>query len=1379
MLAAASPSGADADEKLRELFQSEFARLKEWLDGRLRHQEKLLTSLTVEDSQRPSRSSSHQPSTRARDCGDAAESAAPSESLPPASQDPLRSAGFQLPGCPMNISISPDVALPLTLTNPSATDFQPPGTSGVTEVVGDDTAQAPDESKVHTPEAWEALENKVPPELTNEVQDVCPSEWSDVEVEDEDSDAGMSSMNTRTGFMENKQANGTRASRSSDRFEIGCFSKDPASFRGGKSFRRINGVGDDEDNSPRGSTLSAGKLPPILESWFKRSVPANTMKDKARFMATRSAGAELPGQTSDPKKHTRKGFTPALDGIWHDVFRASGEHTIDKDAQAEVARHSQFIRRSIQHQGLLQLPGTSWFERTCRQIGDYVHEKAPILTTPMNPYCTQKVSWDLIGVVFVCYDILMIPLNVAWERETKDGPEVFLWHLSIVYWTLDILMTFNTGVIKMGKLQLSRRYIVERYAKSWLPFDLVVVALDYWVLLIPANVMMSMFRALRSARVLRALRIVRILKLRKFTQIIEDLCFRHDQGWLALAATIFKTLLTVILAAHVGACIWYGVGKTNLDSGNPSWLSFLYREHGPGAASELGETYSMALHYVLAHLTAAPVDGKMNTENVYERFVAMAFIVTSLLILGTAISKISQTMHELNKMESELADTKREMRRYFKAMSTPIELSCRILHFVEESQKRTYTLALSPKMINVLSEPLALEVILNARSRYIISHPLFHLLSQYFKPVFVATCTAFEGTVYANNDVVFQADTWAAGLYVMAQGMYYLKCRDEDSRTFDKPGWFSEVSLFARTLHQSTLVSIHFSDAYCLSGRNFAHCVKKSPGCTQFLIRYAQAYLGGLWDGDETNCPSDKLLVHDELPYSLAQAACESAVEKEDVVDEVVYPPTGSRQETMELVAGICAGTFDDSYITSKLPTVFGELHPVEGLYVQADECLEQKRVTCALLSVHWLLGNRYESFVASQSQEKLMSPQLWGEWQEFIRFADLSEEDVCVLLVFLCVRGLGKSKSLAKMLGFSEWSSPSTVLHELLERDFITSVQHFSPKMHDLLVSIIKIFNTFNFPQFLQAENVPYHILALDLAIEQEGEKPFRCYLVAIFAMMCGLGAARTMKGSTFMDADNGRTVMLGIKCLKMIGTTSPQMIYWNYVTLRAQHLDFALTTPEDHVVARIACLTRASVFDLDVLQDAWGTLSYAEQDILTAAFLADGLHVRADVYQFLPLFFERAKNNACVGLPLALETLVGLASVLTRELRAKQATFAAVSVVEINLSDLAAFAGEVKCSQVFRQVPQNCIFTIYGKDVHVMVKGDLWSQVRHASQIRDQDNDMQEVTYLLTKLERETAAIQRHVAGFKKHKAGKSVEDSKEVKTRSSKLRRASGCR
>ena len=161
------------------------------------------------------------------------------------------------------------------------------------------------------------------------------------------------------------------------------------------------------------------------------------------------------------------------------------------------------------------------------------------------------------------------------------------------------------------------------------------------------------------------------------------------------------------------------------------------------------------------------------------------------------------------------------------------------------------------------------------------------------------------------------------------------------------------------------------------------------------------------------------------------------------------------------------------------------------------------------------------------------MPETLWKECQAFIRPAHLSAEDVCVLLVFLCIRGLSKSKPLAEGIGVSDYSNPTLVTHALINQEYVITMNHFSADMEKLLEGIIIFSDTFNFSQFLQEESVPHHLTALDNAVKVESFKAYKCYLIAMCAAMCGLGAARTMQGSLFLDASNGRNVMLGVQRL------------------------------------------------------------------------------------------------------------------------------------------------------------------------------------------------------------------------------------------------------
>jgi hypothetical protein len=610
---------------------------------------------------------------------------------------------------------------------------------------------------------------------------------------------------------------------------------------------------------------------------------------------------------------------------------------------------------------------------------------------------------------------------------------------------------------------------------------------------------------------------------------------------------------------------------------------------------------------------------------------------------------------------------------------------------------------------------LAAEVLLAQRSKYFVSHPLFSIIHTQYDNVYLGVCKAFEGNLFAQNDIVFEANHWCTALFVSAQGKYLLKSSYRAPVELHKPEWFSEACLFSKILHHSTLISETISDGYSLSPLKFAECVGPSPHCAMIVVKYAKELLSHLWEGEATDCPQGKYMVDDMLPKDLPEQVITSLTEEKESRKTMLVRQPSSRQpnqeEVQELISGIFKGTLSDAELIMGLPCVFTELDSEFGLYSQVNEHDELKRVICAILSVYWLLHDRYDSFVAAQEPSKRMSEALWAEWQEFVHYASLGEEMVHVLLVFLVIRGLSKSKAVARRMGLSERSPPNVILEELLEQQLLTSVNNFDDHMHSLLESVIIFHEKFILPQFLQAENLPYHVDSLKKCIASEGHRPFKCYLFALVAMMCGLLGSRSMHGSLFMDNNNGRNVLLGIRCLQNVSKTSTHAIYWSYVALRARLLNYSVETTSRLVLARLACLTRASSDSLHTLEVAWYTLSQQQQNALVDFFLADGICRKAAMFMFLPAYFEQSQKNTNIGLGLAFAVLAELVELLNRDLL-KSGAELETPAVEINLTDLASFAGKVKSATVFKLVGEHSLFVQQGNSYHHLVTGDLWRQ-------------------------------------------------------------------
>jgi len=88
-----------------------------------------------------------------------------------------------------------------------------------------------------------------------------------------------------------------------------------------------------------------------------------------------------------------------------------------------------------------------------------------------HPNSQLRSLWALVSLMFVTYDFFCLTLSLL-----KVVPETyyidFCMHL---FWCIDVLYTFRTGVFVDFRLETGVEKIAIEYAKSWLLIDLLVV----------------------------------------------------------------------------------------------------------------------------------------------------------------------------------------------------------------------------------------------------------------------------------------------------------------------------------------------------------------------------------------------------------------------------------------------------------------------------------------------------------------------------------------------------------------------------------------------------------------------------------------------------------------------------------------------------------------------------------------------------------------------------------------------------------------------------------------------------------------------------------------------------------------------------------------
>jgi len=242
------------------------------------------------------------------------------------------------------------------------------------------------------------------------------------------------------------------------------------------------------------------------------------------------------------------------------------------------------------------------------------------------------------------------------------------------------------------------------------------------------------------------------------------------------------------------------------------------------------------------------------------------------------------------------------------------------------------------------------------------------------------------------------------------------------------------------------------------------------------------------------------------------------------------------------------------------------------------------------------------------------------------------------VILVFLALHAVSKIDAIVKSIRVCD-RDQELVLQRVIHRR-----PHFVPTASLLLDStssdirtalddIIATNGIFKFGQFLQGENNPGQIFALQCFLKTaDSSDLLNCCLVGSFGIMSAYAA--TTPHSTSMDTHFGALVILGLRCLQNVEHGQPQRLYWSFIQSRARILGLPVSTLEDYVLARLACLIRATSEDCSTLRMAWNALSRGDKEQLTEHFVADGIGENSYLMSFLPDYLLNARTNAFVGL-------------------------------------------------------------------------------------------------------------------------------------------------
>ncbi|CAM9289976.1 unnamed protein product, partial [Laminaria digitata] len=177
-----------------------------------------------------------------------------------------------------------------------------------------------------------------------------------------------------------------------------------------------------------------------------------------------------------------------------------------------------------------------------KKKANVIQAKSVLNWSILDPRSPRMRSWKNWMFMNIMYTVLVVPWRISFNLPAQAFG-LTLSGIANVSFIIDTVLHFFTAVETESGLVTDHGIILRQYLSSWFIIDL-VTCLPYTTLLrdsIPAS--------LRVLTPLRGLRLLSLLKVAKVYAMHYEVS--------PVAMSIGKTLVTVILAAHLLSCLWF------------------------------------------------------------------------------------------------------------------------------------------------------------------------------------------------------------------------------------------------------------------------------------------------------------------------------------------------------------------------------------------------------------------------------------------------------------------------------------------------------------------------------------------------------------------------------------------------------------------------------------------------------------------------------------------------------------------------------------------------------------------------------------------------------------------------------------------------------
>jgi len=376
----------------------------------------------------------------------------------------------------------------------------------------------------------------------------------------------------------------------------------------------------------------------------------------------------------------------------------------------------------------------------------------------LHPNSNFRLAWILVTIFAWIWEFLTLPLELE-MRETHRSSRSLFSYIFMAIWTVDIVVSFITGVYVDGRLYMDLKTIAKEYAKTWLFLDASVVVVE-WLAVFTDEIAASTVSIFRSFRFVR---LMKLLRFKKLHAILSEILFERARV-LSANVSILKTCLAYLGGLHVMACLLLFI-RTSTAEGQQ-----IFADKGV-AATDMAYAYLISVHWALDFFLWSEVDvADSAMDSVIAAVMRVCGFVGTSIFLARIVFLVQQFV------DARLSNLQDVCNNFLESHRISPELSIRMKRFVVSCHQQTWLeskLQEEQTLLAKMPEKLQCDLYEESRGPNLCKSTFWNEFQERFRACFRHVCMdAVTEVVAQRHDMIFTDGYHAHAMLCILSGSF-------------------------------------------------------------------------------------------------------------------------------------------------------------------------------------------------------------------------------------------------------------------------------------------------------------------------------------------------------------------------------------------------------------------------------------------------------------------------------------------------------------------------------------------------------------------------------------------------------------------------------